>query len=157
MEAHWKRAASASWYNVYYVHTLGTWDGIAHVMYWFSSFRVAIGVCYHKENNHMTMFIIRNAYYQWLLYTPHLLKLSNSFKPLWNHNILLFTYTYLILLLPPHTCPATLPSVSSSFKLSGAQLHLTWVYKLSLYKITVYAYNSPHHLRICSTPPPYHW
>ena len=92
MEAHWKRAASASWYNVYYVRTLGTWDGIAHVMYRFSSFRVAIGVCYHTENNHMTMFIIRNAYYQWLLYTPHLLKLSNSFKPLWNHNILLFIY-----------------------------------------------------------------
>ena len=120
---------------------------------WHCSFKVASGVCYHKENTHLS--IIRNACYQWLLYIPHcLLELSNTafslheaqHSPL---HILTWsssshrTHTHLYC----HLCH--LP-----FKLSGAQLRLTWVYKLSLYKINVYMNNSPHHLRICSTLTP---
>ena len=70
-------------------------------------------------SSHLTMFIIRNVYYhQCSLYTPHCpLELSSTALSLHEtQHFPLHIHTYLILLLPPHTYLAILPSVSSSFQ-----------------------------------------
>ena len=133
---------------------MGTLDGTSHLMYRLSSFRVVRGVCYLLT--WLYMFVIRNAHYQWSLYISHyLLELSNTAFSL--HENTTFSSSHILTWsssshhthAQQHCHLCHLP-----FKLSGAQLGLTWVYKLSLYKINVYLYNSPYHLRVCSTLTP---